>query len=200
MENYKEIVSENLVKLRKQKKWTQLEFAEKLNYSNKAVSRWEKGEVLPDVETLAQIAQIYDIELLELLKKQTEKKIESTRNKEAIKGTKLTITLLAILSVWVVSTTFFVVHNIVEGFSFWQIFLWAVPASFLVATIFSSIWATIPVTLSMITCLMWTLLASTYVQFLQYNLWVIFIIGAPVQACLILWGKLYSLHKKRVMQ
>lgn len=200
MENLKEIVSENLIKLRKQKKWTQLEFAEKLNYSNKAVSRWEKGEVLPDVETLAQIADIYDIELAELLKKQTSAKVESTRNKEAIKGTKVTITFLAILSVWVVGTTFFVIHNIVAGSSFWQIFVWAVPASFLVATIFSSIWAKTPVTITMISFLMWTVLTGFYVQFLDYNLWVLFIVGVPIQICLLLWGKLYSLHRKRANQ
>lgn len=198
MENYREIVVENLVKFRKQKKWTQVEFAEKLNYSNKAVSRWEKGEVIPDVETLAKIAQIYDIELIDIFKKQSSAKVESTKNKEAIKGTKLTITLLAIFSVWVVATIFFVVHNIIADSSFWQTFLWAVPASFLVATIFSSIWAKGPLTLTMISFLMWTLLVSIYVQFLQYNLWIIFIIGVPIQICIGLWGKLYSLHKKRV--
>ena len=50
-EDIKHNFSENLIKLRKAKNLTQLQLAEKLNYSDKAISKWEVGSVLPDVET-----------------------------------------------------------------------------------------------------------------------------------------------------
>ncbi len=59
--NIKETVKANLIRLRREHKLTQLELSEKINYSDKAVSRWETGEVTPDVETLAHLAALYDI-------------------------------------------------------------------------------------------------------------------------------------------
>ena len=57
----KETVKDNLVRLRREHKLTQLELSEKINYSDKAISRWETGEVTPDVETLAHLANLYGI-------------------------------------------------------------------------------------------------------------------------------------------
>ena len=55
----KAIVAKNLVALRKNAGFTQIELAEKLNYSDKAVSKWERGESLPDIETMKRIADLY---------------------------------------------------------------------------------------------------------------------------------------------
>ena len=52
MEDLKQIFAENLSALRKKKGWTQMELAERLHYSDKAVSKWERGESLPDVVIL----------------------------------------------------------------------------------------------------------------------------------------------------
>ena len=68
----KMIVAKNLVELRKNAKLTQIELAEKLNYSDKAVSKWERGESLPDVETLKRIAELYDVSVDALLKEQVD--------------------------------------------------------------------------------------------------------------------------------
>ena len=46
----KPIIAENLTMLRKKKGITQAELAERLDYSDKAVSRWEHGETLPDIK------------------------------------------------------------------------------------------------------------------------------------------------------
>ena len=58
MKDVRQIIAENLIELRKVNKLTQLELAEKLNYSDKAISKWERGESLPDVEILCQIADL----------------------------------------------------------------------------------------------------------------------------------------------
>ena len=61
MENIKEVIKDNLIKLRKDNKLTQLELAQKIGYSDKAISRWETGETTPDVETLNSLASLYNV-------------------------------------------------------------------------------------------------------------------------------------------
>ena len=63
MENIKQIVAKNIADLRRASGLTQMEFAEKLNYSDKAVSKWERGDSLPDVAVLKQIADLFQVTL-----------------------------------------------------------------------------------------------------------------------------------------
>ena len=61
MNDLKETISKNITKLRKEKKLTQFAFANKLNYSDKAISKWERGESIPDIITLKQIADFFGV-------------------------------------------------------------------------------------------------------------------------------------------
>ena len=63
MNDLRSIIGNNLSSLRKNKKLTQLELAEKMGYSDKAVSKWEKGDTLPDIETLYQLCNFYQVTL-----------------------------------------------------------------------------------------------------------------------------------------
>ena len=65
--DYKAVFAENLKRLRKTNGWTQAELAEKIAYSEKSVSKWEKGEALPPVETLMHICEVMKIELCDLM-------------------------------------------------------------------------------------------------------------------------------------
>lgn len=191
MEDLNEIISENLVKLRKEKKWTQLELAEKLYYSNKAVSRWEKGEVLPDLETLNKLSELYDVELADLFKRY-ESREQISKLKFYRIGNKVTITLLSILAVWLVAVVVFVQGHVLFNLDLWQGFVWAVPASAIIAIIFNSIWGKKLWTLIFVSILIWSLLFCLYIQLYQYNIWMTFLIGIPLQIGVILWGNLKS--------
>ena len=72
MEDFREILSKNIVALRKSKKLTQSELAEKINYSDKTVSKWEKGDAVPDVETLISISQFFEVSIDDLVSKSIE--------------------------------------------------------------------------------------------------------------------------------
>ena len=61
MNELKNIIASNITYLRKQKKLTQAELAQELNYSDKAVSKWERGESVPDIETLKNIAEMFEV-------------------------------------------------------------------------------------------------------------------------------------------
>ena len=69
---FKQIVARNITMFRKANGLTQLELAEKLNYSDKAISKWERGESLPDVYMLQVIANMFGISLNDLVSEQTE--------------------------------------------------------------------------------------------------------------------------------
>lgn len=189
MENLREVICENLIKLRKQKQWTQLELAEKLNYSNKAISRWEKGEVLPDIETLNAISELYGIELTELISKHAVTKA-IPKNHWYKFGNKLTISLLSILAVWLTCTVIYVYGNIITGANLWQLFMWAVPCSCVVGIVFNCIWGRKAVTFIVISILVWSTLACCYIQLIKYNIWVMFFLGIPLQVGIVLWANL----------
>ena len=61
MDENKRIVADNITALRTAKKLTQSQLAEMLNYSDKSVSKWERGDSVPDVFVLKKIADIFGV-------------------------------------------------------------------------------------------------------------------------------------------
>ncbi len=183
------VIGTNIKELRKANKLTQYELAEKLNYSNKAVSRWESGEVIPDVTTLNAICELFNIPLSQMF----EQNVTNTKVKKNYKlqmGNKLAISLLAILLVWFVAVIVFVNFQLTARINLWQVFVWAVPLSCIVAIVFNSIWGKPMFNYLIITVFIWSLITSIYVMLLKYNVWMIFLIGIPVQIAIILWSNI----------
>ncbi|MFA7192569.1 MAG: helix-turn-helix transcriptional regulator [Bacilli bacterium] len=186
----KEIIKENLIRLRKEKKWTQLELAEKINYSDKTISRWEKGDVTPDIETLEVLSKIYNVPF-EIFFVKSEKKFRSFKIKQMEMGNKLAISLLAVLTVWIIATSSYVYLNIFNDQNQWTIFLWAIPVSCIVATIFNSIWGQLKTTFVIISVLIWSLITAVCLQILvDYSIfpWLLYIVGIPIQIATILFA------------
>ena len=72
--DFKKIVVENLIYYRKLNKLTQLQLAEKLNYSDKAISKWERAESIPDIIILKQIADLFGVTVDYIITEHTEMK------------------------------------------------------------------------------------------------------------------------------
>ena len=130
MKNIRNIIAENIYALRKKNKFTQIDLAEKINYSDKAVSRWEKGEVVPDIETLQSIANVFNVPLTYLMEEQTEDISPNLLNQQITN--RIALMFFSMLTVWLFATVVFVYCLIIYNFAFWQIFVWAVPASCLI--------------------------------------------------------------------
>jgi transcriptional regulator with XRE-family HTH domain len=191
MKPVKQIIAQNLTELRKINKLTQMELAERLNYSDKAISRWEHGETLPDIDVLCKIADMYGVSFEYLIHEGSmQDKTKLMTKKE--RGNKLSIALLAISLIWFLATILFVYSNLYLNYIFWQVFIWAVPVSLIVAIIFNSIWGNRKNTFLLISVMVWTALASIYIQFIKYNFWLVFILGVPVQIAVFLWSTLKS--------
>ena len=95
--------------------------------------------------------------------------------------------------VWLTATITYVYSVITFGDNVWQAFLWAVPISCIVGIVFNSIWGKKIINFIIISILVWSTLACIYLTFLQYNLWLIFIVGIPVQIGVILW---FNIHRR----
>lgn len=195
--NIRQLIGINISELRKSKKMTQADLASQLNYSDKAISRWEKGDTLPDIDVLLRICDIFGVQFEYLITnnvdKEKYKKIEKADN-----GSRITIVMLAVTLVWLAATIIYVYAGLM-GTKWWQVFIWAVPAMALMLEIFNRTWGKKFYSLFTLTLLNWGLLTALYIQFLSYNLWLLFILGAPIQVCIFLWYniKLSSKYSSR---
>lgn len=184
-ENVKEIIAANLCALRKENKLTQQQLAEKLNYSDKAVSRWENAETLPDIETLCKICDIYGVRFEYLLQKEQPKK-----NPYVVKSnltSRILITFIIVCSFWIAATLTYTYVNVIFDVKVWTIFMWAVPLSAVVCEICNAVFFKNKVLgCVLVSIISWTLILSLYLQTLKYNTWMLFIMGVPLQAVIIL--------------
>ena len=188
-EDIKEIIAENLLRFRTQANLTQAQLAEMLNYSDKAVSKWERGESIPDIRVLIQIAGIYNIKLDDLVSRPAEKSVKPVLHK---RKKRTLITLLSFALVWFIATGLFVILSYIPDVQYEYLsFVCAAFASSVVLTVFSAIWGT-RVT-NAITCsmILWTL-ATMLFEFMHLftsipGLWLLFVAGSPFQVLIILW-------------
>ncbi len=188
MENLNFIIGKNLQILRKKNSLTQAELGEKLNYSDKAVSKWEKGESLPPIEVFYKLSQLYGVGIDNIV---GEEKIKPAFiETRYMRKRYLHITLLSILAVWLVALVLFVSFDIFVHKSVWMCFAWAVPASFVVGIVFDAIWNKCKFLFLFVSMLIWTLLLCTAVQLVSFNIWKILLIGIPLQIGVIIWSRM----------
>ena len=190
LDEVKEIIAENLVRLRTKSNLTQAQLAEILNYSDKAVSKWERGESIPDIRVLMQIAGIYSVGLNDIVCRPQEREVKPVLNK---RKKHLLITLLAFALVWFIATGIFVILFLVPNVEYeWISFVAAAFVSSIVLTVFSALWGT-RVT-NAITCslILWSFAALLYILLYLFaagmdNQWLIFVAASPFEVLIILW-------------
>jgi len=188
MENLSFIIGKNLQILRKKNKLTQAELGEKLNYSDKAVSKWEKGESLPPVEVFYKLSRLYEVSLDSIVGEERIKPqiIETADMKKRY----LHITLLSVLAVWLVALVLFVFLHIFADEYYWMCFAWAVPTSAIVGLVFDVIWNKCKIMFWLITIIVWSVLLCLAVQMLHFNIWEILLIGIPLQIAVFIWSRM----------
>ena len=205
-EKLKKQIGDNISAYRKRLQMTQAGMAEKLNYSDKAVSKWERGESVPDVLTLMQIADLFDVTVNDLLEdpnqlpenpgkveqvmgRAVEKTLKRKANKRIILG-------LSSILVWFVALLLFVVISSLDVPKSWVAFIYAIPANAIVLLSLRSAWKDFRWNQGLISAIMWGGLLSIYITLLMFfslNIWKLFLLGIPGQAAIILWFRLY--HK-----
>ena len=190
----KSIVARNLADLRMKNGMTQLQLAEALNYSDKAVSKWERGESLPDLEVLIRIAEIYEVDLDYLISADHNDRFSSSpkeRQKRARRNY-FFITVMAVLLVWLIASLVFIILVGIWGYKwvFALSFLYAIPVSCIVLLVLNTVWFGGRKNFYIITVLMWSCLATvvaTIHAFTGRFFPLVFILGSPGQIIITLW-------------
>ena len=207
MENCNEInqiIAQNLIKFRKESGLTQAEIAEKINYSDKSVSKWESGNGVPDVYTLMQLAKLYGTTLSELVGEE-ERKPEKKVKKYTL-GKQILIMLLSSGLVWLAAILTFVVLEIAfEGGVWWMTFLYAVAINAIVIVVYSGIWKHQILNFVSVSVLIWSTilcLSLTVGEIMNAvgrhaNLWWLFLLGVPLQGLEVLWTFFRALLRKQ---
>jgi transcriptional regulator with XRE-family HTH domain len=191
MDDMKPVIAKNIIALRKSMNLTQAELAAKLNYSDKAVSKWERAESIPDVTILKTIADLFSVTVDYLL--QDEHMPHERNYSKQTRRNRLIIALLSASLVFLVATIVFVGFGLGAAWlhdRLWTIYVYAVPFACIVLLIFNAIWGRRRLNFVLISFLVWSVLLSFYIIFLSYSIWLIFIIGIPAEVIIILWANI----------
>lgn len=192
MNDLKQIIAQNLVELRKRKKYTQLDLANILQYSDKSISKWEKGDSLPDIEVLYQICNLYGVTLDYLTHEGSYEEKKEYIVKETYHRNKVIIVGLIVSLIWFFSILLFSYSLVYLNKAFWPALVWGFPLSFLLLLIFNAVWGKRKWKFFIITFLIWTTIAGIFLQFvyMHQNIWPIFLLGIPPQIAIVLWSQM----------
>ena len=203
---FRKQVASNLSYYRKKCGLTQSAVAEKLNYSDKAISKWERGDGIPDAYVLSNLAQIYGVSVDILLCKPQDDRPDDVEDIDdfAIKEKKRKHRYISILSVGLalfISIVVFVILSIVFNDSgrFIFVLLWGIPAASIVALVFNSLWGRAFNNTYIESVLLWAIVIALIVTLDQYvnieNPWLLLLIPFSFQLLIILWNNMLSSGK-----
>ena len=174
-------VAKNIAAYRKAHHDTQLDLATKLNYSDKSVSKWERGESLPDVYILSQIADLYGVSVSALIG-------EIQPPKESKPHYHMFILLLSLALTMAVATLLFSMFMICKvPYPAWMFFVYALPVCSIICIVYTSLWWGILWQGASVSALIWTLGLSLYLSFELENVSLIFLVCAALQVLTVLW-------------
>lgn len=199
-EELRNVIAENLAYYRKANNLTQAKLAELLSYSDKAVSKWERGDGIPDVYILKKLADIYHITVNDLISK------KKKRTNVPFFQNRLVITLLSIGIAWLTATVVFsilaiIANNIPDGNKMfdwlWLFYIYPIPISFIIALVFAKIWGKRWYRFFIITGIIFgtgLTIFCTLEIFKVQSSWLIWILCTPIEVLNVLW---YTLRRKK---
>ena len=203
-EKLKTQIGTNIAAYRKRSGLTQVGLAEKLNYSDKAVSKWERGESIPDVLTLMQLAEQFEITVAELLEDPNALPEETTPFQQAMgqvsekalkrKANKNIILGLSSILVWFVALFLYVVISSFDIPYSWLAFFYAIPANCIVLLSLRSAWHDFRWNRALISGIVWGSLVSIHLTLLtlaNFNMWKIYLLGILGQLAILLWFRMF---------
>ena len=205
-------IGANIAAHRKHAGLTQAGLAEKLNYSDKAVSKWERGESIPDVLTLMSLANLFDITVNDLLQdpnalpgnpgklekamtQVSEKALKRKANKNVIQALSSTLVWFVALLAFVLLSSF----DSLEKYSCLLFFI-AIPANAIVLLSLRSAWHDFRWNKILISLIVWGSILSIYMVILtiwNYSFWKIFLLGIPGQLAIFLWFRMFRPSRKK---
>lgn len=191
MQDLHAIIAANISALRTESGMTQAQLAEVLNYTDKAVSKWERAESVPDILVLKQLADHFDVTVDYLLTDVSAH--TSPRSRDELRQrsvNRLIISLISVIGVWVLATAVFVVALALgaNAHPLWLCYIYPIPVSSILLIVFNSVWGRRRLNFIIVSLLLWSLLLSVYLTVLAtagLDLWYVFLVGVPAQVLLL---------------
>lgn len=192
MDNVKNTIAKNITNLRLANNMTQVELGERLNYSDKAVSKWERAESIPDVTVLVEIAKLFGVTLDYLVSGDNAEVGPADSNVGNAKYNRKAITYISENIVWFVAIFAFVITTLItRHITFqWLYFLYSLPIALIVRLVFNTIWFNPRYNYLIISILMWSILIAIQITFFYFkiNVALIYLLGVAGQTTIILWS------------
>ncbi len=192
MDELKTTIAKNLVELRTQAHLTQLQLAEMLNYSDKAVSKWERGEAIPDLRVLIKLSEIYGI-TLDALVKGTSVAAEA-KPKKHIASKRVFIAALSVILVWFIATGIYAMLYFIPPTSEYAylVFVVAPLPTGIVLTVFSSLWGNRVTHALSSSLILWACVIIVRVYVWAFvpayrQIFVIYIVAAVFEILIVVW-------------
>lgn len=188
----KQNISNNLSYYRKRLGLTQSQLADKLSYTDKSISKWERAEGIPDVVVLIKLSELFGITVDELIGNDPPPIRQTPGKKHFI------ITLLSIGLAWLVAATVYFVLGIClpQSDKLYLCFLVALPASAIVAVVLCALWWNKLAQGLSVTVLIWTLAITLDAAIPLPKMTYVYIIASVLQVLCVLWFFLLKVKKQ----
>ncbi len=196
MEETRLVLASNIIKLRQKAGMTQVELGERLNYSDKTISKWERADALPDVLVLKQLGELFHVSLDDLL---TAHDRWERPQSEEVKGflhkySATAITLVSIAGIWTVAILIFAILWILGSIEP-SIFMYSVPASLTTYLVLHSLWRGGKYNAYIVGALVVSIISAVYVALIRYHMWQLFLIVIPAEIVVFLSFRIKKARK-----
>ncbi len=199
----KEIASKNIAELRIACKMTQLELGQALSYSDKAVSKWERGEAIPDAYVLLQMSRLFGVTVDYILTEHAEDDKPALVVKPHTTN-RFIVSLIAVTGIYMLGALIYVILTL-ASIVHPPVFMYTTVVAMIVLTVMNTIWGKRIYNLFIISGLVWSIILSLYFIFRYsgHNWWQFILLGIPAQVIVGLSfglkreeGKLFAILKK----
>ncbi|MBQ9227858.1 MAG: helix-turn-helix transcriptional regulator [Eubacterium sp.] len=182
-QEFKNTVAGKIAYYRKKAGLTQGQLAEVLSYSDKSVSKWERGDGLPDAYVLYKIADYFGVTVNDLISESDPVKADKTKERRRF------VPVLSVGLAWLTaSVVFFLLKVLVPTLpKEWLSFIYAIPVSFIIATVFSTLWFDLLARCVSVSGIIWGVFVSVLLTFPIAKVLYLIIICAVFQIIVILW-------------
>ena len=192
MPDIRTTIAKNITELRIKNNLTQMELGEKLNYSDKSISKWERGESTPDVTVLVEMASLFGVTLDRLVSPEEITDQDVKPASPLPKYNRRVISYMAESLVWIIATLAFIITSLIVGrMEFqWLYFIYALPVMLIVKLVLNSLWFNPRRNYFIVSALAWSILLSVHATFLYFKLDVslVYLLGVVGQIVIIMWS------------
>lgn len=187
LDELKLVAAGNLINLRTAAGLTQAELGTKLNYSDKSISKWERGEAIPDAFVLKQMAELFGVSVDYILSSHTDWEPPTAPEdpKQDVVYSTSVIIAIAVVGVWTLALTAFVALWL-AGVVRWKIFAAAFPVSVLTCLVLLCVFKRTRRLKYVVALFVLSMFVAFYLLFLNHNPWQIFLIAVLAEVIVFL--------------